>query len=132
MGKYFSIDELCASAAARKHGIANIPPEEAVTKMELLIERLLDPIREGWGKAITVNSGYRSPELNRIVGGVARSQHLRGEAADLTTGSRDENRKLFRHILESGLEFDQLINECNYAWIHVSYGTPNRRQIIGA
>ena len=132
MGKYFSIAELSASATARKRGIQNTPPQDAVVRMNVLIEMLLDPIRESWGKAITVNSGYRSPELNRIVGGAAKSQHMRGEAVDLTTGSRNENRKLFRHILESGLAFDQLINECDYAWIHVSYGTANRKQVIGA
>ena len=130
MGKHFSIEELCASTTARSHGIKNSPDEESIANMNSLIINLLDPLREMWGKAITVNSGYRSPELNRTVGGAAKSQHMRGEAVDLTTGSRDDNRKLFKLIQESGLDFDQLINEQNYVWIHVSYCRNNRRQVI--
>lgn len=131
MGKYFSIEELSASSTARSHGIDNTPPEDAIANMQALITKLLDPLRAEWGHSIRVNSGYRSAQLNRAVGGAAQSQHMRGEAADLTTGSRSDNRKLFNLIRECGLEFDQLINEHDYSWIHVSYSVRhNRRQVI--
>lgn len=91
----------------------------------------LDPIRELWGKPIGVNSGYRSPELNRAVGGKTTSQHQRGEAADITTGSVEGNRKLFELIQASGIEFDQLIDENGYKWLHVSYvSRGNRKQVL--
>ena len=132
MGKYFSIEELSASPTAHSRGIDNTPSERAIANMNAMITNLLDPLRALWGRAIRVNSGYRSPQLNRAVGGAEQSQHMRGEAADLTTGSCSDNRKLFNLICECGLEFDQLINEHGYSWIHVSYSAGhNRRQIIG-
>lgn len=131
MGKYFTIDELCRSAVASRRGIDNTPGAEAVANMEELIARLLDPLRERWGKPLAVNSGYRSPELNAAVGGVATSQHLFGQAADITTGSRAGNRKLFEVIAAGGFEFDQLIDEAGYAWIHISWrGGRNRCQVL--
>lgn len=75
---------------------------------------------ERYGKPIRVNSGYRSPILNKAVGGKPTSQHLRGEAADITGGTVEENRKLL--ALLSDMEFDQLIDESNLTWIHVSTG----------
>ena len=92
---------------------------------------MLDPLREWYGKPIAVNSGYRCPQLNRLVGGAASSQHLKGEAADITAGSREENRKLFEYIREN-LPFDQLIDEKNFSWVHVSYKRDgnNRKQTL--
>ena len=103
--------------------------------MQRLIEQLLDPIRAAWGGPITVNSGYRSPELNKKVGGVSNSQHLKGEAADITVGSAEDNKRLFDKIVElqkaGKIAFDQLIDESNYAWVHVSYRSgKNRDQIL--
>lgn len=83
-----------------------------------------------WGRPITVNSGYRCPALNAAVGGVVKSQHLTGEAADITTGSREGNRVLFEKISRSGVPFDQLIDESGYSWIHISYSSRNRRQVL--
>ena len=130
MGKYFSIVELTASGEARRRGIDNTPPPEVKVKLNTLITRLLDPIRELWGGPITVTSGFRCPVLNKAVKGVPSSQHVKGEAADITVGSPDKNRKLFELILSSGLEFDQLIDERNYSWIHVSYSVKNRKQVL--
>lgn len=95
------------------------------------MEECLDKVRELWGKPIGVNSGYRSPELNRVVGGAKNSQHTKGEACDITTGGRENNRKLFDMICESGIEFDQLIDESNYKWLHISYCKgDNRKQVL--
>lgn len=93
---------------------------------------ILDPLRTIYGAPIKVNSGFRTPEVNRKVGGVSNSQHLRGEAVDITASCPIENRKLFQMIALDGFQFDQLIDEENYSWLHVSLkriGT-NRRQIL--
>jgi hypothetical protein len=95
------------------------------------MEDCLDKVREMWGKPIGANSGYRSPELNRAVGGARNSQHLRGEAADITAGSKEENRKLFDLIVASDIPFDQLIDESGYKWLHISYcKDDNRKQVL--
>ena len=84
-----------------------------------------------WGGPITVNSGYRCDKLNAAVGGVPTSQHRLGEAADITAGSSLKNKELFEKVRYSNIQFDQLIDECGYAWIHVSYREGrNRNQIL--
>lgn len=125
--KYFTIDEMCKSNTAAKLGIKNVPTAEIIENLDELIEHVLDPLREAWGKPIRVNSGYRCPKLNKAVGGVAKSQHLKGEAADITVGTRRENKMLYEYI-RTNLEYDQLINESNFAWVHVSYRKKNRKQ----
>lgn len=132
--KYFSIEELCASDTAERKKIDNTPNADARLRMQRLIEQLLDPIRAAWGAPITVNSGYRSPALNRAVGGVPTSQHVKGEAADITVGSTADNKRLFDKIVElqkaGRIAFDQLIDESNYKWIHISYRAGNNRNEI--
>ena len=130
--KHFTIAELTDSTTARQNGIDNTPPESAVKALQALVERVLDPLRDAWGKPITVNSGYRCAELNRKVGGAEQSQHLRGEAADITAGSRADNRKLYELLRRLSLPLDQAINERGYKWIHVSHTTRryNRRQYL--
>lgn len=129
--KWFTIEELCASETARRKGIANEPPEEAKARLTALVENVLDPVREWWGKPVYVNSGYRSAELNAAVGGVAGSQHLTGEAADIDTREAGGNRRVFLWI-EENLDFDQLIWENGGRWVHVSFrnGGGNRRQVL--
>lgn len=129
MGKYFTIDELCKSDTAKKKGIDNTPTAEIKQKLEVLIDELLDPVREAWGKPIRVNSGYRCPKLNKAVGGVSNSQHMKGEAADLNAGSVSLNKQLFE-LIRTRYEYDQLIDEANYAWVHVSYVRKNRHQVL--
>nr|DAF13295.1 MAG TPA: peptidase [Caudoviricetes sp.] len=129
--KYFTIPELTASVKAQALGIDNTPPPGVKIKLSNLINNLLDPIRDKWGGPISVNSGYRCPVLNQRVGGVPTSQHVRGEAADITVGSQAGNRRLFDLIVTGGFDFDQLIDESGYSWIHVSYSAgKNRRQIL--
>lgn len=125
------MNELTRSERALARGINNTPGPEAAARLDVLARRLLDPVRELRGAPLKVNSGYRCPALNKAVGGAASSQHLLGEAADITTGSRKENKKLFNAIVEGGLEFDQLIDEKDYSWLHLSYREGrNRRQIL--
>lgn len=129
--KYFSIEELCRSEAAQRRHVTNVPSGSVRLNLEALADHVLDPLREAFGKPITVNSGYRSTLLNKIVGGAANSQHTRGEAADITAGTRKENRWLFEYI-RTHLPYDQLIDEKNYQWIHVSFKREgvNRRQML--
>lgn len=129
--KYFTIKELTRSDKAEEHGIDNTPTKEAREKLVALVDNVLDPLRDMYGKPITVNSGYRCPQLNAAVGGAKNSQHMSGEAADITAGSKEENKKLFE-LIRKNLSFDQLLNENDYSWVHVSYVSPekNRGQIL--
>ncbi|MBQ8078006.1 MAG: hypothetical protein IJ235_06460 [Eubacterium sp.] len=130
---YFTIDELCASDTAKRRGVDNTPTPTVRAKLQALIDNVLDPARREYGSYILVNSGYRSPALNAAVGGVSNSQHLTGEAADITTGSIDNDRRLFAILVAQG-NYDQLIWEKpkNSLWIHVSYSATGlqRRQIL--
>lgn len=134
MAKHFTQRELIRSNTAATQGIDNTPPPEAVARLAALANKLLDPIRELWGAPIMVNSGYRSPLLNKAVKGAADSQHMRGEAADITTGTVTGNKLLFNKIIAAQkrgkIQFDQLIDENNYSWLHVSYAAGNRNQIL--
>lgn len=127
--KYFSLEELCKSDTATARGIDNTPTSEAIHNLELLIEKVLDPLREWYGKPIYINSGYRCPELNKAVGGVSNSQHVKGEAADIDVHNTSENQDLYDYITQN-LTFDQCLFENNGAWIHVSYKKDgnNRKQ----
>lgn len=71
--QYFSIPELCASSTAKARGIDNTPPAHVKANLTRLVDNVLDPVRRIWGKAITVNSGYRSPALNEAVKGAKSS-----------------------------------------------------------
>lgn len=96
----------------------------------MLVENILDPLRERYGRPIFVNSGYRCPALNKAVNGSKTSQHVYGLAADITAGSAVKNKVLFKLIQDLNLPFDQLIDEKNYRWIHVSFSKKPRKQIL--
>ena len=132
--KYFTINELTKSTTAIKRHIDNTPSKEVERSLTALVEKVLDPLREEYGKPIIVTSGYRCPRLNAIVGSTPSSQHVKGEAADIKSvqDTPEENKKLFDLIVKLKLPFDQLINEHNYDWVHVSYGARHRRQKLKA
>ena len=127
--KYFTIQELTRSTTARRLGIDNTPPASAVTALHELVDKVLDPLRKAWGGPIRVNSGYRCPELNKVVGGTPGSQHQRGEAADITVGSRNGNRRLLELIKRLDLPVDQCIDEKGCRWIHVSHRKGRNRRL---
>lgn len=129
--KHFTIKELSHSDTALAKGIDNFPTAaEAICNLTKLVDNVLDPLREKYGKPIRVSSGYRSAILNRSVNGATSSQHRLGEAADITVGSKEENRKLFE-IIKSELPFDQLIDEKDFSWVHVSFREGrNRKQVL--
>ncbi len=128
--KYFSIKELTKSETATRLKIDNTPTAEVIDNLTALVDNVLDPLRELYGKPIHISSGYRCPRLNKAVGGVANSQHLTGQAADINQGSHEENRRLFIY-LEEYCTFDQLLWENGGAWIHVSFRKDgkNRQQV---
>lgn len=125
--KHFTIQELTRSTTARLRGIDNTPSQQVINSLEALVDNVLDPLREAWGAPIHVNSGYRCPALNKAVGGVPASQHIKGEAADITAGSPAQNKRLYSLLKQLNLPVDQAINEHDFAWIHVSYGPRHRR-----
>ena len=128
--KYFSIDELTKSATAKRLNINNTPDINVTHNLEALVDNILDPLREAWGQPIIVTSGYRCARLNKTVGGVSNSQHIKGQAADIRTvrDSREDNRKLYELAKKLDLPVDQCINEHNFDWIHVSYNKDYQRK----
>lgn len=129
--KYFTIAELCRSNTADKFLIDSKCTKEQAANMMALVNNVLDPLREAYGKPIRVNSGFRCEKLNKKVGGSKTSDHLHGMAADITAGIPKENKRLFYLIQELGLPFKQLIDEKGFSWVHVSYDANNlKRQIL--
>lgn len=120
--QYFSIEELCQSETAERLKIDNTPTPEVKINLKYFIERILDPLRESWGSAIIVNSGYRCPILNKAVKGSKTSAHLTGWAVDIRpkNGKIEEFKK---HVIEffKCRMWDQIILEKsgNAIWIHI-------------
>ena len=129
--KHFSFQEFERSDTATRFAIDNTAPEWARKNIARLVDEVLDPLREAWGRPLVVSSGYRCAELNVRVGGCKTSHHLKGMAADLDTGNRADNRRLFQLVQDLGLPFTQLIDEKNFAWVHVSLDPANvKRQVL--
>lgn len=130
---HFTLAEFTRSESAKRHGVSNQPTSEHIENIKILCERVLEPIRMKFGPLI-LSSGYRSKVLNHYIGGSLKSQHCEGKAADLDMDGVDgvTNKEIFEYI-KNELEFDQLINEFNYSWIHVSYNLgKNRKQVLDA
>jgi uncharacterized protein YcbK (DUF882 family) len=133
--KYFTLEEMTASATAKRKGINNTPSESIKINLQRLVKNVLDPLREEWGAPIIVTSGYRSVRLNAAVGGARSSQHVYGQAADIRTVSdRPEDTKKLRDLLiKLNLPYDQVIDEFGCDWIHVSHKeSGNRGQLLSA
>lgn len=130
--EYFTIKEMTKSSTAIRNKIDNTPSKEEEKNIIDLVENILDPLRKKYGKPIIINSGFRNKQLNKLIGGSKTSQHLTGQAADIQTivDTKEENKKLFDLIQKLNLPFDQLIDEYDFNWVHVSYSPRNRRQIL--
>lgn len=130
--KYFTMGEMMRSDTADRRGIDNRCSKEDAERLKKLIENVLDPLREAYGKPIKVNSGYRCPELNKAVGGSKTSDHMKGCAADIvgTPNTKSENKRLFELVKSLDLSFDQLIDEKGFSWVHVSYREGNNRKQV--
>jgi hypothetical protein len=129
ISKHISFDEATVSNTATRFGIENNPSDIQLACMKLVAEKCFEPLRTWYNKPIKVNSFFRCESLNAKVGGSKTSQHVKGEAIDLSGGNKEENKKLFDWCKEN-LEFDQLINEYDYTWVHISYTVKNRKQIL--
>lgn len=131
MSENFSLEELTFSQTAARDGINNRPGEREITALRELCKNILQPLRNAVGHPLTVTSGYRSPRLNRAIGGSETSQHMEGRAADLVCFSMPA-KKLFKTVLELKLPFDQLIYEGGKQsiWVHVSFDASRDRRMI--
>jgi len=121
LSEHLELSEVIRSESAKRNGISNMPTPEHIENFKILATKVFEPIREHFGVPIRISSGYRSAELNKCVGGSATSQHSSGEAIDIDQDQTTiTNKQVFEYIRDN-LVFDQLINEFNYAWVHVSY-----------
>ena len=134
LSKNFTLNELTHSSTANYHKVDNVPDRWELDNLKKLCHDILQPIRDKWGDSIFVTSGYRNPILNRLVGGASNSQHMLGEAADLTSSSKSSNKKLFNMILQmikdGEITVGQLISEKNYSWIHISLPYKKVNQVL--
>jgi hypothetical protein len=136
ISKNFTLDELIASQTAKQMNIINAPGVYEVCNLCALVHHVLQPLRDAMGMPIKIGSGYRSPRLNKAVGGVSNSQHVKGEAADLCIDGDIEKCRLWFSWIRTHCDFDQLIWEHNPKtgsyWVHVSYRSDgkNRRHVI--
>ena len=135
--KHFTLEELCASATAKARGIQNKPNAQQIISLVYLAAYVLEPLREAMHEPIPISSGFRCEQLNRAVGGVSNSQHMRGQAADLCIGGDMKKGRKWFDFIKTHLNFDQLIWEHSSNgtyWVHVSFVHPdfgrNRRQAI--
>ena len=134
---HFTIEELYASDTAKRLGIDNKPSVQQMINLVYLAAYVLEPLRVAMDEPIKIGSGFRCQKLNKAVGGVYNSQHLKGQAVDLCIdGDISKGKKWFNYIKDH-LPFDQLIWEHNAKgtyWVHVSFVFPdfgkNRHQVI--
>ena len=133
ISKYISYKEATHSDYAKRNKIANKPKAEHIENMELLAEKVFEPLREWVEAPIKVNSMFRSLELNSALKGAVRSSHLTGNAMDITSMGGKSNLEMF-HYIKDNLDFDQLIWEFGTEpkWLHVSYESEkeNRKQVL--
>ena len=134
---HFTVEEMYASATATSNGIDNRPNTQQIINLVYLCAYVLEPLRVAMNEPIKIGSGFRCQKLNKAVGGVYNSQHMKGQAADLCIdGDIQKGRKWFNYIRDH-LPFDQLIWEHNAKgsyWVHVSFVHPdfgkNRHKVI--
>lgn len=135
LSKNFTLEEMSKSEAALRKGINNTPGLKEIENLKLLCVNILQPLRDWYGKSITVTSGFRSKKTNEAIRGSSSSQHCVGEAVDFIV-PREDMLRVFNYIREN-LPFDQLIWEFGDAvapsWIHVSFSkVKKRKQVLRA
>jgi hypothetical protein len=135
--KNFTLAEMTKSETALRHGLENNPGEQELAALQLLAEKVLQPVRDHYGKGVKVNSGFRHPDVNQKVGGSRNSDHTRGQAADIEIPGV-ANAELAEWIRDN-LEFRQLILEFytpgipDSGWVHVSYvAEDNKKEVLTA
>jgi len=133
----FTLSEMVKSETALRHDMDNTPGEAEIASLRLLCEKILQPVREHYGKGVKVNSGYRAPAVNQKVGGSPTSDHCKGQASDIEIPGV-ANADLALHIVDT-YEFTQVILEFytpgvpDSGWVHVSYDPANlKSQVLTA
>lgn len=128
----FSLHEMTKSETALRLEMDNTPPENVINNLKTLCEKILQPVRDHYGKGVKVNSGYRAPEVNAAVGGSKMSDHCHGQAADIEIPGV-ANAELANWIADN-LDYTQLILEFytqgipDSGWVHVSYDPTNLKK----
>lgn len=136
LSKNLLLSEMLRSESAKRRGIKNIPTTEHIENMKALAINVFQKVRDHFGIPIHISSGYRSKELNKVIGGSQTSQHSKGEAFDVDMDNTSITNAQIFHYIKDNLEFDQLIwefgNSKNPAWVHVSFVRKgkNRKQIL--
>lgn len=127
LSRNFSLNEMLITST----GIPNIPTYKEINNMKLLVQNVLQPLRDYMGIPIIVTSGFRSKAVNSAVGGSKTSGHMLGTAADITAGHKTLNKKIYNYIRDN-CEYRQLINEYDYTWIHVEYreGDNKKQELV--
>ena len=135
--KNFTLEEMIKSETALRHDMDNTPGEKEIGNLKLLCEKVLQPVRDHFGKGVKVNSGFRHPDVNAKVGGSKTSDHCRGQAADIEIPGV-ANADLATWIKDN-LQFRQLILEFytpgvpDSGWVHVSYvAEDNKKEVLTA
>ena len=130
LSEHFTLEELTFSATAQRKQIDNKPPADVLENMKRLAAGL-EEVRAALGnKPMRINSGYRSPKLNRAVGGARLSAHMAGYAADFVCPDFGSPLKIVKALAATGIQFDQLIQEGT--WVHISFAPEARRQLLTA
>ena len=132
ISKHISYKEGIHSITAIRKGIDNEPNEEQLANMKLVAEKVFEPLRIFINGPIKVNSFFRSPDLNKAIGGSTKSQHCKGQAIDIDdTYGKATNAEMYWWIKEN-LDFDQMIwefgNNDNPDWVHISYVSPDKNR----
>lgn len=123
ISKWFTYDELIHT----DQNVNNVPNEKQVANLQKLVTNVLDPLRDMYGKAITINSAFRSAEVNKLVKGSKTSGHMLGTCADLDCNN---NKELY-DLIKEHFQFRQLINEYGFKWVHVEFREgDNKKQLI--
>lgn len=126
ISEHITFNEATHSDKAIEKGLKNIPNTDQLSNMRIVAKECFEPVRNWYGKPIKINSFFRTPDVNKAVNGSKTSDHMNGNAIDLTAGNREENLKLF-NWMKLHLIFDQLIWENDGAWIHVSFRKDGNR-----
>jgi len=130
LSKHVTLEEFQNSPTATTHGIKNEMSLSQIESAKLLCENVFEPLRIHLNIPIKISSGYRSPQLNKMIKGSLSSQHCKAEAMDIKIGAKGFN------FIKDKLDFDQLIwefgNDENPSWVHVSFSSKNRKQVLKA
>lgn len=129
LSPHFSLSEFTSSQTAVRRGIDNTPPQSVIETMKRTALGL-EGVRAVLGAPIIISSGYRSPALNKAIGGSATSQHTKGEAADFSCPGFGSPLEVCRAIVKAGIAFDQLIHEGT--WVHISFADKPRGSVLTA